>query len=47
MLVPGANVRIARAALRAGLNIQQTLSLARYSRGGDASTYVGYHVLLY
>ncbi len=47
MLVPGANVRIARAALRAGLNIQQTLSLARDSRGGDASTYVGYHVLLY
>lgn len=45
-LVPGANRRIARAALRAGLRIHES-----YIIGGDSlmlnlSTYVGYHPLL-
>lgn len=47
LLVPGTNLRIARAALRAGLRIEQTLLIARDSSAADQSTYVGYHTLLY
>ncbi len=45
-LVPGSNRRIARASLRAGLQIDETLLLARDSLQADLSTYVGYHSLL-
>lgn len=47
LLVPGSNIRIARAALRAALRIQQTYAFARDSYDGNMSTYVGYHTLLY
>ncbi len=47
LLVPGANVRIARAALRAGLRIEETLLLASDSAAADGSIYVGYHPMLY
>jgi GNAT superfamily N-acetyltransferase len=46
LLVPGSNVRIARAGLRAGLRIQQSHSFARDSYDGNLSTYIGYHNLL-
>lgn len=42
-LVPTANVRIARAALRAGLQIEQTFSLAGDAPPPDLANYVGYH----
>jgi GNAT superfamily N-acetyltransferase len=46
-LIPGSNLRIARAAMRAGLRIEQTFSFAADAAQGDPSTYVGYHTLLY
>jgi hypothetical protein len=46
-LVPGSNVRIARAALRAGLTIEAVSLLAGDAFQGDLSTYVGYHSLLF
>jgi GNAT superfamily N-acetyltransferase len=45
-LVPGSNRRIARAALRAGLRIEQSLMFAADSFLGNMATYVGYHRLL-
>jgi GNAT superfamily N-acetyltransferase len=46
-LVPGSNLRIARAALRAGLRIEAVSLLAGDASHGDLSTYVGYHSLLF
>jgi len=46
-LVPGANLRIARAALRAGLRIEEVSLLTGDAFQGDLSTYVGYHALLF
>ncbi len=46
-LIPGSNVRIARAALRAGLTIEGVSLLAADAFQGDLSTYVGYHALLF
>jgi GNAT superfamily N-acetyltransferase len=46
-LVPGSNLRIARAGLRAGLRIEGVLLLAGDAFQGDLSTYVGYHSLLF
>jgi GNAT superfamily N-acetyltransferase len=46
-LVPGSNLRIARAALRAGLRIEAVTLLAGDAFLGDLSTYVGYHSLLF
>ncbi len=46
-LVPGSNLRIARAALRAGLRIEAVSLLAGDVFQGDLSTYVGYHSLLF
>ncbi|MBV9717764.1 MAG: GNAT family N-acetyltransferase [Candidatus Eremiobacteraeota bacterium] len=45
-LVPGSNRRIARAALRAGLRIEQSFLLAQDTAIANLSTYVGYHQLL-
>ena len=45
-LVPGSNRRVARAALRAGLRIEETWILAADSFIGNMATYVGYHRLL-
>ncbi len=45
-LVPGSNTRIARAALRAGLRIQDSLLLASDGAEFALSTYVGCHPLL-
>jgi GNAT superfamily N-acetyltransferase len=45
-LVPGSNRRIARTALRAGLQITGAFSLAREALIGDISVYIGYHQLL-
>ncbi len=45
-LVPGSNRRIARAALRAGLKIEDSFLFGADSFTGDMSTYVGYHRLL-
>jgi GNAT superfamily N-acetyltransferase len=47
LLLPSSNVRIGRAALRAGLRIQETYAFARDSYDGNISTYIGYHKLLY
>jgi len=46
-LVPGSNLRIARAALRAGLRIEAVCLLAADAFQGDLSMYVGYHSLLF
>jgi GNAT superfamily N-acetyltransferase len=46
-LVPGSNVRIARAAVRAGLRIEGVSLLAADALQGELSTYVGYHPLLF
>ncbi len=46
-LIPGSNVRIARAAVRAGLMIEEVSLLAAAAFQGDLSTYVGYHSLLF
>jgi len=45
LLVPGTNVRIARAALRAGLRIEDNYALAAQTWDADASRYVAYHRL--
>lgn len=45
-LVPGSNRRIARAALRAGLRIEESFLLAHDSFIGEMSTYIAYHRLL-
>jgi GNAT superfamily N-acetyltransferase len=47
LLIPGSNLRVARAASRAGLRIQETLMIASDSSAWDMSAYVGYHPLLY
>lgn len=47
LLVPAANIRIARAALRSRLRIERTLLLASDGAIVDGSTYVGYQPLLY
>jgi GNAT superfamily N-acetyltransferase len=47
LLAPASNRRIARAALRAGLRIEETLLFASDSFAADMSTYVGYHRLLF
>lgn len=46
MLVPGFNRRVARAALRGGLRIEEMLMFAGDAFSGDLSTYVGFHRLL-
>jgi hypothetical protein len=46
LLVPGSNRRVARACLRAGLRIEETLLFASDAIVADMSTYVGYHRLL-
>jgi GNAT superfamily N-acetyltransferase len=45
-LLPGSNGRVARAALRGGLQMAQTHLLASDAPDCDLSTYVGYHPLL-
>ena len=45
-LVPGSNRRIARAALRAGLRIEESFLLAHDSFIGEMSTYIAYHRML-
>jgi len=47
LLVPGTNRRVARALLRAGLRIEETLLFASDALAGDLSTYVGYHRSLF
>jgi GNAT superfamily N-acetyltransferase len=47
VLVPGACRRIARAALRARLKIEEQYALASDSFVADLSTYAGYHRLLF
>jgi GNAT superfamily N-acetyltransferase len=47
LLVPGSNIRVARAGLRAGLRVQQGGELAADSLFGNVSSYVGYHTLLF
>lgn len=47
LLVPGSNRRVARAALRAGLRIEETFLFASDAFGADLSSYVGYHRLLF
>jgi GNAT superfamily N-acetyltransferase len=44
-LVPGSNVRVARAAMRAGLRITQTLAIASDAVSMDLSAYVAGHTL--
>lgn len=46
-LVPGSNRRIARAALRAGLQISKMLLLASNAEFSELRNYVGYHELLF
>lgn len=46
LLVPGSNLRIGSAVLRAGLRISESHLLAS-SVAGDRSNYVGYHPFLY
>lgn len=45
LLVPGTNVRIARAALRAGLRIEEEAVIASDAAEPNLSRYVGYHWL--
>jgi GNAT superfamily N-acetyltransferase len=45
--VPASNVRLARAALRAGLRIEGTHLFASDSSEGDLSRYAGFHPLLF
>ena len=47
LLVPGSNRRLARAALRAGLRIEESFLLASDASVADLSTYAGYHRLLF
>lgn len=45
-LIPGRAVRLLRAALRAGLRVERTFSLAADAPLPDASRYVGFHRLI-
>jgi GNAT superfamily N-acetyltransferase len=47
MLVPGNNIRITRAAMRAGLNIEAVRLFASDGGTYDLSRYVGFHQLLF
>lgn len=47
MLVPGNNIRITRAAMRAGLNIEAVRIFASDGGMHDLSRYVGFHQLLF
>jgi GNAT superfamily N-acetyltransferase len=47
MLVPGSNIRIARAAMRAGLTINALRLFASNAAMLDLSRYVGFHQLLF
>jgi GNAT superfamily N-acetyltransferase len=47
LLVPGSNRRIARAAMREGLRIEESFLLACNAFVADLSTYAGYHRLLF
>jgi GNAT superfamily N-acetyltransferase len=47
MLVPGTNVRIVRAAMRAGLSIEGVHVFASDGAAHDLSRYVGFHPLLF
>ena len=46
LLVPCVNRRVARAALRAGLRMEETLLFAADAFLGEMSTYIGYHPLI-
>ncbi|MBV9271662.1 MAG: GNAT family N-acetyltransferase [Candidatus Eremiobacteraeota bacterium] len=47
LLIPGTNLRVLRAALRAGLAIEKTLIFASDASMLDLSRYVGFHQLLF
>ena len=47
LLVPGRNRRVGRAALRAGLRIEESLLFATDVLDNNLSTYIGYHRLLF
>jgi GNAT superfamily N-acetyltransferase len=47
MLVPGTNIRIMRAAMRAGLTISGTSLFASDNSALDLARYIGYHPLLF
>jgi len=47
MWIPGSNVRVLRAALRAGLRIEETLAMASDAAAGDLSRYVGAQRILF
>lgn len=47
MLVPGTNVRVMRASMRAGLSIGAMRIFASQSSAADLSRYVGFHRLLF
>ena len=47
LLVPGTNIRIVRAAMRAGLSIESTRFFASDGAALDLSRYVGFHPLLF
>ncbi|MDQ6826890.1 MAG: GNAT family N-acetyltransferase [Candidatus Eremiobacteraeota bacterium] len=47
VLVPGNNIRIMRAAMRAGLNIDGTHIFASDAAAFDLSRYIGFHPLLF
>lgn len=47
MLVPGTNLRVTRAAMRAGLNIESVRLFASDGAMHDLSRYVGFHQLLF
>ena len=47
MLIPGENVRIARAAAIAGLRIERVLLFAADPAPRDLSRYVGFHEMLF
>ncbi|MGZ3497461.1 MAG: GNAT family N-acetyltransferase [Vulcanimicrobiaceae bacterium] len=46
-LVPGTNVRVVRAAMRAGLSIDAVRLFASDFAAGDLARYVGFHALLF
>ncbi len=46
-IVPGTNIRIMRAAMRAGLNVERTQLFASDAGVLDLSRYVGFHSLLF
>jgi len=47
ILIPGTNLRVLRAALRAGLTVEKSFVFASDSTMLDLSRYVGYHQLLF